>query len=47
MKFRFMLESKIHRATVTQADLDCEGSLTLVLCRGGTCRVQGNPDESD
>ena len=29
MKFRFMLKSKIHRATVTQADLDYEGSLTL------------------
>jgi aspartate 1-decarboxylase len=26
---RFMLKSKIHRATVTQADLDYEGSLTL------------------
>ncbi len=26
---RFMLKSKIHRATVTQADVDYEGSLTL------------------
>jgi aspartate 1-decarboxylase len=26
---RFMLKSKIHRATVTHADLDYEGSLTL------------------
>jgi aspartate 1-decarboxylase len=27
--FRRMLRSKIHRATVTQADLDYEGSVTL------------------
>jgi aspartate 1-decarboxylase len=26
---RFMLKSKLHRATVTHADLDYEGSLTL------------------
>lgn len=26
---RMMLKSKVHRATVTQADLDYEGSLTL------------------
>src|SRR6516165_2636654 len=26
---RFMLKSKIHRATVTHADVDYEGSLTL------------------
>jgi len=26
---RFMFKSKIHRATVTQADLDYEGSLTV------------------
>jgi aspartate 1-decarboxylase len=26
---RFMLKSKIHRATVTQADVDYEGSVTL------------------
>src|ERR671924_1062752 len=29
MQLRSMLKSKIHRATVTQADLDYEGSLTL------------------
>src|SRR2546425_12810106 len=28
---RFMLKSKIHRATVTHANLDYEGSLTLDL----------------
>lgn len=28
---RFMLKSKIHRAVVTQADVDYEGSLTLDL----------------
>ncbi len=27
--FRTMLKSKIHRATVTQADLDYEGSITI------------------
>ncbi len=27
--FRYMLKSKIHRATVTKADLNYEGSLTL------------------
>jgi aspartate 1-decarboxylase len=27
--YRFMLKSKIHRATVTHADVDYEGSLTL------------------
>jgi aspartate 1-decarboxylase len=27
--FRIMLRSKIHRATVTEADLEYEGSLTL------------------
>jgi len=27
--FRYMLKSKIHRATVTQADLRYEGSLTI------------------
>jgi len=29
MYYRTMLKSKIHRATVTQADLDYEGSITL------------------
>lgn len=29
MIYRRMLKSKIHRATVTQADLDYEGSITL------------------
>jgi aspartate 1-decarboxylase len=29
--FRTMMKSKIHRATVTQADLDYVGSVTLVL----------------
>ena len=29
MKFRTLLHSKIHRATVTEADLDYIGSLTL------------------
>jgi aspartate 1-decarboxylase len=28
---RFMLKSKVHRATVTHADVDYEGSLTLDL----------------
>lgn len=28
---RYMLKAKIHRATVTQADVDYEGSLTLDL----------------
>lgn len=29
MTYRRMLKSKIHRATVTQADLDYEGSITI------------------
>lgn len=29
MRFRKMLKSKIHRATVTEANLDYEGSITL------------------
>lgn len=29
MTYRKMLKSKIHRATVTEADLDYEGSITL------------------
>jgi aspartate 1-decarboxylase len=29
MAYRKMLKSKIHRATVTEADLDYEGSITL------------------
>ncbi len=27
--YRFMLKSKLHRATVTQADVDYEGSVTV------------------
>lgn len=29
MKFRTMLKSKIHRATVTEANVDYEGSITI------------------
>jgi len=31
MKFRTMLKSKIHKATVTEANIDYEGSITIDL----------------
>lgn len=40
---RFMLKSKIHRATVTQADLSYEGSLTIdkdLMAAVGLCQFE-------
>ena len=43
---RTLFKSKIHRATVTQADLDYEGSVTIdedLLDAAGILRVRGRP----